>query len=100
MICHIDFIGNEGLRLISAFASFALILKLLLEWLLLFDGTAFYIKLIQEAISDIKYFLIIFFISTFLFGTPTALISLNWGFETEDADSQGLFKVNPIAILY
>ena len=100
MICHIDFIGNEELRLISAFASFALISKILLEWLLLFDGTAFYIRLIQEAISDIMHFLIIFLITILLFATPTALISLNWEFEDEEAGSQGVFDVNPFAILY
>jgi len=44
--------------------------------------------------------LIIFLISIFLFGIPTALISLNWEFEDEEAGSQGVYKINPFTILY
>jgi len=101
-----DFLGTEGLRVIAALGSFCLISKTLVEWLILFDGTAFYIKLIQEAISDITYFMLIFLVTIYLFGIPIALISLNWfdeeeaGAEGGEAGSEGLFRVNPYNILY
>jgi len=107
VLCQSDFLGPAALRFTAAVGSMALISKTLLEWLRLFDGTAFYIKLIQEAIADIAYFMIIFLVTIFLFGVPTALIALNWGSEGEEdgaeggeAGSEGLFKISPYTILY
>ena len=49
----------------------------MLDFLRLFGETSFYIKLIFETVYDIKHFLIIFFVSLMMFGTPMYMLQLN-----------------------
>ena len=49
----------------------------MLDWLRLFDQTAFFIKLIFSTISGINYFVIIMFIWYMLFGTAFYLLNLS-----------------------
>ena len=44
-------------------------------WMRLFSGTSFYIKLIRETLSDVKYFLILFLFSMMLFGNALSVMN-------------------------
>ena len=46
---------------------------------------------------DITYFMVVFFVTIFLFGIPTALIELNFEGSLEGDE---LFKTNPAKIFY
>ena len=72
--------STEMLRLLAAVASLCQVSKIL-DWLRLFDSTAFYIHLLGQAIYDIKEFLIIAFIALLLTSIPTTIIAMNWGRE-------------------
>ena len=50
-------------------------------WMRLFSGTSFYIRLIMETISDIKYFLILFLFIMMCFGST--LLVMNQGRSSE-----------------
>ena len=45
-------------------------------WLRLFDSTSFYVRLIVETISDIKYFIILFVIILLTFGNALYILSI------------------------
>ena len=60
----------------------------MLDWLRLFDKTSFYIRLIQETIYDILYFMIIFAAALWMFGNTMYMLQLN-----KDSDSADI--VNP-----
>jgi len=92
-----DRLQIDHLRLLSAIGALALYSKTLLEWLRLFDSTAFYIRLVQEAVSDIIYFMVVFLVTIFLFGVPVALLGLNF---PESLEGDEPFKTNPYQILY
>jgi len=70
------------LRIMAAFASFCLVAKFF-EWLRLFEGTAFYIMLLNETLSDIRSFVILILASLMLFGLPMVMLNLN---RTVDAE--------------
>ena len=49
----------------------------MLDWLRLFDSTAFFIKLILQTIIDVMPFFVIFFVFLFMFGTAFYLLSMS-----------------------
>ena len=49
----------------------------LLDWCKLFGPTSFFVRLILETISDIKYFMIIFVVALMMFGMPMYILQLN-----------------------
>ena len=55
----------------------------MLDWLRLFDSTAFFIKLIIQTVIDVLPFFLIFFIFIFMFGTAFYIVNLN---REEDAE--------------
>ena len=55
---HFSLIAIEKQRYMAAIASVSIWLKLL-DWLRLFDNTAFFVALIRQTISGISWFLII-----------------------------------------
>ena len=67
---------KESLRVVAAFASLCILLKTF-DWLRLFEGTAFYIQLVQETLADIAAFMILLIFSLFIFGTPMGFLTLN-----------------------
>ena len=46
------------------------------DWLRLFDGTAFFVRLIGRTFSSIKYFIIIMFVWWMMFGTAVYILDL------------------------
>ena len=64
------------LTVLGAFSSFTILLKAF-DWMRLFDESSFYILLLKETIGDIKYFMILFMLSLFMFGVPLALLSIS-----------------------
>ena len=56
----------------------------MLDWLRLFDKTSFYIRLIQETISDILYFMIIFVAALWMFGNTMYMLQLNKDSDADD----------------
>ena len=66
----------ESARLFAAIASVFLWFKVL-DWLRLFDSTAFFIFLILSTIRGIGYFLIIMLISYMMFGTAFYMLNMN-----------------------
>lgn len=63
-------------RVIAAFASIFMWLKVL-DWLRLFDDTAFFISLIKETMNGIVSFLIIMVVWYMTFGTAFYMINLS-----------------------
>ena len=80
IICGVNepdsLVGKESLRVVSAFASFCILLKTF-DWLRLFEGTAFYVQLVQATLADIAAFMILLTFSLFIFGTPMGFLTLN-----------------------
>ena len=68
-------------RLVAAITSIPLWFKVL-DWLRLFDSTAFYVKLIITTVYGIRYFIIIMFLWYMLFGTAFYLLNLDRDEET------------------
>ena len=56
----------------------------MLEWLKVFDSTAFYIKLILTTLADILPFFMIFFIFIFMFGSAFYILNMNREGEDEE----------------
>ena len=77
---HNTVIAVENLRAMAAIASCTLMIKVF-DWLRLFEGTAFYILLVQETMKDIKAFLILLMTTLMMFGIPMVMLDLN---RTED----------------
>ena len=92
-----DMIEIDILRFLSAIAALALYSKFFFEWLRLFEITAFYSKLVKEAIRDTTYFMLVFLVTIFLFGVPSALIGLTW---QHNLEKEELFRTNPAMIFY
>ena len=80
VICSIQVdqnrVSNEVLRVLAAFASFFTMIKFF-DWLRLFEGTAFYIRLIMETLADIGAFLLILVLALLTFGIPMYMLDLN-----------------------
>ena len=83
-ILHVEFPSYETQRVIAAMATFCLWIKVL-DWCKLFGPTSFFVRLILETISDIKYFMIIFVVALMMFGMPMYILQLNRTGEYEDA---------------
>ena len=77
---NIDLISKENQRVLAAFTTMALWIKVL-DWCKLFQPTSFFIRLITETIYDIRYFFMILCVSFAMFGTPMYMLQLN---RTED----------------
>ena len=71
---------------LAALISIMMWLKML-EWLRVFDSTAFFIKLILQTMVDILPFFVIFFIFIFMFGSALYILSMNRESEEEIVDS-------------
>lgn len=76
------FVSLTFLRVLAAFASFFMMNKLF-DWLRLFEKTAFFIKLIEQTLSDISSFMILLIASLMMFGMPLVMLNLN---RTSDND--------------
>ena len=78
---------EEILRQVSAFASLCILLKTF-DWLRLFEGTAFYVQLVQATLIDIAAFMILLICSLLIFAMPMGFLTLNSiGAETEVVNS-------------
>jgi len=62
--------------ILSALIAIMMWIKML-DWLRLFDGTAFYIKLIVKTLSDVLPFFVIFIIFIFMFGSSLYILNMN-----------------------
>ena len=81
-------VPDEWITILAAMLSFAMLLNAY-NWLRLFDGTAFYILLLRETIKDIKYFMVLFILSLFMFGIPMEILNNN---NDENEVVESLFK--------
>lgn len=62
--------------ILSALIAIMMWLKML-DWLRVFDETAFFIKLIGRTMIDILPFFVIFFIFIFMFGSSLYILNMN-----------------------
>jgi len=62
------------LRLFSAFGSCFTLLKVL-DWLRLYEKTAFYVLLVTETLNDIKYFMLVLLTTLMMFGAPLLMLN-------------------------
>lgn len=69
-------LGLESMKLCGSFTAFFLLLKLI-DWLRLFNETAFFVGLMTETIKDIEYFVIIMLIWYMTFGTAFYILNLS-----------------------
>jgi hypothetical protein len=74
----VDFPDVEVQRVIAAFSTFCVFIKVL-DWLKLFQPTSFFIRLISETLTDIRYFSLIFLVALYMFGTPMYILNMNRG---------------------
>ena len=86
-LTHEPLIDVEYLIVLASLGSFCICIKFY-DWLRLFDKTSFYINLISMTIYEIKYFLILYFASFFMFGLPLLMLNL---FRTKDVN---IFEYN------
>lgn len=70
------YVSNETLRIFAAIASFCILLKAF-DWMRLFEGTAFYILLVEMTIKDIGAFMIVLLFSLIVFGMPMGFLNMN-----------------------
>ena len=93
-------ISLEKLRPVASIASCALMLKVF-DWLRLFEQTAFYIKLMQETLKDIRAFLILILTALATFGIPMIILNLNLDAESQVVDDVfGFWLVNMLLNQY
>ena len=78
------FIDIHYLRILASLASCFLIMKVY-DWMRLFERTSFYILLIQETISDIRSFMLLFILGLLMFGMPLTMLDKN---RNDDIDMQ------------
>ena len=83
---NIDIPQIESRCILAALIAIMMWIKML-EWLKVFDSTAFYIKLILTTLEDILPFFMIFFIFIFMFGSALYILSMNREREEEIVDS-------------
>ena len=67
---------TETIVTMSAIATFSLMIKLM-DWMRLFDATAFYVHLIVQTFKDIRAFFLLLMITLMLFGTPMTILDYN-----------------------
>ena len=93
-------ISLEILRPMASIASWALLMKVF-DWLRLFEPTAFYIKLVQETLWDIKAFLILIVTALATFGIPMIILNLKLDEESQVVDEVfGFWLVNMLLNQY
>ena len=46
----------------------------LFDWLRLFEKTGFYVKLVEETLYDIKYFILLLLTTLIMFGVPVVML--------------------------
>ena len=74
--CHLSLLSAEVLRVLAAIAT-CITLTRLIDWMRLFEETAFYVLLIQVTLSDIKYFMVLLLIALLMFGIPIMMLDMN-----------------------
>ena len=93
-------ISLEKLRLVASIASCTQLLKVF-DWLRLFEQTAFYIKLMQETLKDIRAFLILILTALATFGIPMIILNLKLDAESQVVDEVfGFWLVNMLLNQY
>lgn len=75
-VFQIEIPSLEAQRVIAAFALLFMWIKVL-DWLRLFQETAFFIRLITETIYDIRWFILIFFCALSSFGCSLYMLQFN-----------------------
>ena len=83
-------------RFIAAVSFCALWIRVI-EWLRLFDSTAFFIRLIEETMDYIKYFMIIMILWYIMF--YTAIDILNLGTKEIEPDDESLIRLSGVLSL-
>ena len=73
---RLDWISTSNLRVIAAFASCIVLLKLF-DWLRLFEDVAFYVLLVEETIYDIRHFVMLLLTTLMMFGVPLIMLQPN-----------------------
>ena len=61
---------------IASVASFSMMIKFI-DWMRLFDGTAFFVHLIKMTLREIGAFLLLLLVTLMMFGVPLALLALD-----------------------
>ena len=93
-------ISLEKLRPVASIASCTQLLKVF-DWLRLFEQTAFYIKLMQETLKDIRAFLILILTALATFGIPMIILNLKLDAESQVVDEVfGFWLVNMLLNQY
>ena len=72
----VDSIALETLRVLAALATFISLTRLI-EWMRLFEPTAFYVLLILETLRDVKNFIFLLMITFLMFGVPVLMLDMN-----------------------
>ena len=80
-------LSMEAMRVIAAFGSFCTLVKLI-DWLRLFEQTAFYVLLVQITLEDITYFMLLVLTTLMMFGVPLLMLDAN------SAEDKGLIDGN------
>ena len=81
-----DWFSLESLKVLAALTSFLLLSKLF-ESLSLFEGTAFYMRLIYATWKDILQFMILFCLALLMFGLPINLLNSDGRNKNENINS-------------
>ena len=72
----VDSITLDTLRVLAAFATFITLTRLI-DWMRLFEPTAFYVLLITETLRDVKEFMLLLLITFLMFGVPVLMLDMN-----------------------
>ena len=67
---------KSRIRIFAAFSIFVVWLKVF-DWLRLFEGTTFYIKLVNQTFSDLTHFMILFVAVLCMFGSSMYILQLS-----------------------
>ena len=73
---RVEIIAVEQLRVLAAFASCFILVKMF-DWLRLFEETAFYVLLVGMTLSDIKAFLLLLMTALMMFGVPIIAVHIS-----------------------
>ena len=96
-LLHSQLISVESMRVIAAFGSCCTLIKLI-DWLRLFEETAFYVLLVQITLKDITYFMLLVLTTLMMFGVPLLMLDAN---SAEDKDLiDGVFNFWLLDLIY
>lgn len=90
-------ISVESLRIIAAFASFFTLVKII-DWLRLFEETAFFYYLVEVTLYDIRYFVVLLMTALLMFGVPLVFLDANSMSEKELIE--GIFGFWVLDLIY